>query len=52
MKNGVHDLRAKREQLAFAQKKIAGAVSRAFPDSGIFFVPDAAFIFVIALRTR
>src|SRR5258707_7728097 len=45
MKNGVHDLRAKRNQLAVAQEKIARAVSsRNFLDLGDFFIADAAFI--------
>ena len=45
MQDGVHDLRAEREQLAFAEEKIAGAIgSRNFLDLGDFFIADAAFV--------
>src|SRR5579872_2146476 len=45
MKNGVHDLRAEREQLAFAEEKFARAISsRNFLDPGDFFIADTAFV--------
>src|ERR1700694_4614765 len=45
MKDGVHDLRAKRKQLAFAEEKITGPVSsRNFLDLGDLFVADAALV--------
>ena len=45
MQNGVHDLRAKGDQLALAQEKIACAVgSRNFLDPGDLFIADAALV--------